>query len=146
MTLTDRLLGDGGLPKGTRGVVVGRRGGRLDVELDAGWGRVTATVSRGDVRLVRRGGGIGTFRIRTSRLALVRIAVAVALALPVVHFAIAYWWAYRSFDGIVAGFATAALYGAGDSLVAALHQPGRAVVYFLVVMLLWRFAIGRQAK
>lgn len=146
LTLTDRLLGDGGLPRGTRGVVIARRGGRLDVELDVGWGITRATVKTRDVRAVRRGGGVGEFRARRSRLATARFAVAVALTLPLAHFTILYWWTYRSFDGFVPALVTAALYSAEDSFVAALHQPVKAILYFAVVALLGRFAFGRRAK
>lgn len=145
VTLTDRALG-GGLPAGTRGVVVERRGGRLGVELDGGWGRVTAEVHARDLRLVGRGRGAAAFRSRTSRLAAARIAVAGMLLLPVGHFVLAYLWAYHTFDGILGAFAVAVLDGAGQSLIAALHEPVRALVYFVVVAVLWRIAFGYRSR
>ncbi len=146
LNLADQLLGHGGLPPGTRGVVLERYGSRLRVEFDNGWGSVTGTVRSREVQVVRRGAGAAAFRTRTSRLASARLAVAFALALPVLQFVVAYLWANRSFDGIGPAFVTAALYGAEDSLLATLHEPRKAVVYFVVVTLLYRFAFGRRAR
>ena len=146
VTVSDRLTGQGGLPAGTLGVVLDRYGSRLRVEFDAGWGTATATVNGRSVRVVRRAGGTSAFRTRTRRLTLARLAVAVALALPVLQFVAAYIWAYRTFNGIVPAFVEGAVYGAQDSFLAALHQPRQAIIYFGVIALLSRFAFGRRAR
>ncbi len=143
--VTDRML-NRGLPRGTRGVVVARQGGRLRVEFDTGWGLVSGTVRRQDVQVLRHGGGAERFRARTGLLACARLAVAVVLALPVLQFVVAHLWAYRSFDGIASTFALAALGGAEQSLLAALHQPKKALAYVIVLTLLSRFAFGRRAQ
>jgi hypothetical protein len=59
---------------------------------------------------------------------------------------VAHLWAYRSFDGIASTFALAALRGVEDSLLAALHQPKKALTYVIVLTLLSGFAFGRRAQ
>ena len=140
---TDGLSGTG-LPARTLGVVLERAGSRVFVELDAGWGTTRAWLHDRDVRLVRRVGGTDVFRRRSHRLTLARVAVAAALALPIAQFLASYLWAYHSFHGVELAFVQAALYGAQDSLLASLHQPGRALIYFAAVTLLGRFAVGKS--
>lgn len=146
LTLTDHLLGDGaGLPAGSRGVVLSRNGGRLSVEFDGGWGPITATIRVDDCRIQRRGAGPEAFRSRARRLALVRVSLAVALTLPVLQFLVAYLWQNGSFDGIIAAFAAASVYGALDFLAAAVQHPVQAAVYCVVVTVLTRFAFGGRS-
>lgn len=145
VTFTDRV-GGGGLPSGTRGVVLATYGGRVEVELDAQWGSITTTVRTGDVRVVRRDGGVGSFRQRTRRLVLARLAVGLMLALPLLQYAISYVWTYHSFDGITAELVTGTLLGVGDSIGAALSEPWKALIYFGVLAVLGRFTSGRRAR
>lgn len=143
VTFTDTLAG-GGLPAGTRGVVLEPGGRHVLVELDGGWGTVRARLQRGDIRVVRRRGGVEPFRSGMRKLAVVRAALAFALLLPVLRFAAEYLWTHWTVDGMAAAFALAAVDSAQYSLVAAFHQPGKALVYFVVVTVLWRVAFGRQ--
>lgn len=143
VSVADTLAGDG-LPAGTRGVVLEPGGRHVLVELDGGWGTVRARLCRADVRVVRRRGGVEPFRSGMRRLAVVRAALAVALMLPVLRFAAEYLWAHRTADGMAAAFAFAVIDSAQYSIVAAAHQPGKALLYFAVVAVLWRVAFGRR--
>ena len=132
------------VPRGARGVVVDRHGRHLTVEFDVGWSTTVARVRPGDVRVVRPAGGAAAFRHRTSRLTVVRLGMAFALCLPVLHFTAAYVWSNRGTEGLGAALAMGVLYGIEDSVVAALNQPGKALVYLAVVALLSRFGFGRH--
>lgn len=145
LTLTDHLLGRyAGLATGTRGVVTDRRGRRVQVNVDTGWGAATHWLPADRLTVVRRRGGIDAFTRRTATLTIARLAVATALLLPVLHFTARYLWQHRSADGIIEAFVLASLYGIHDSLAAALHQPARALLYLAVVTALSRFAFGRR--
>ncbi|KQM15281.1 hypothetical protein ASF83_04660 [Plantibacter sp. Leaf171] len=51
-----------------------------------------------------------------------------ALAMPLVHFVVAYWLAAGSLDGFLEYLPIAALQSAGGFAVSTLHDPGRAVL------------------
>ncbi len=138
-SLTDRLTG-GGLRPGTRGVVVARSGSRLVVEFDTGYGRASARVPAGVVRVVRRGGGRDRFERRTGLMTTIRLAVAAFLMFPVLWWIGAYLWTYRTLDGIVPAFAVAALDSLGELVATAIAHPGRSLVYALFLAALGRFA------
>lgn len=146
ITATDQMLGRGGLRAGSRAVVLAVAGRRVTVEADAGWGTVRMVLRRDDCRVVRRAAGAAAFRTTARRLALIRLGVAVALLLPVLHFTAAYLLAVRTTDGLVPALAEAVALGAGDALVAAVEQPGRALVHAIVVTVLWRFAFGSPSR
>jgi hypothetical protein len=139
------LLGpDGGLPQGSKGVVLAERGRELTVQFDAGWGTVTANVPRTACQLIRRRGGVDTFRSRTRFLTLVRLGLGLALALPVLVFAAEYIWQNGSTSGLAGNLALGALDSTGDLLVAALHQPVQTAIYCAALALASRLAFRRR--
>lgn len=137
--LADHVLCSG-LRRGTRGVVVSRSWSHLEVEFDTGYGMVRARVPHRAVRVVRRDGGRDRFHRRTSRLTVVRLAVAAFLLFPVVWWVGAYLWTFRTFDGIVPAFAVAAMDSAADLALGALEHPVQSLVYAGFLAVLGRFA------
>lgn len=83
---------------------------------------------------------------RGGHVATARAAVAVVLLAPVLHFSALHLWHHRTHEGLPEALALAALQGVFDSAAAAVDEPGRAVVYAVVVTALWRFAFGRPAR
>jgi hypothetical protein len=145
VTVTDHLT-DGGLPAGTRGVVVGGRGRYTEVEFRAVLGTARVRVPTDGLRLDRRGGGREAFRNRSRRVTAVRLALAAFLLLPLAHFVGSYTWEHRSLDGLVPAFAVAAVNSAGDWLFTAIDQPVRALVYTGFLAALTRIAFGRRRR
>ncbi|WP_432246235.1 hypothetical protein ACRB8A_20185 (plasmid) [Arthrobacter sp. G.S.26] len=140
--MTDHLLG-AGLPAGTRGVVTGRNGNRLNVEFDTGFGTASAIVPVAKCALVRKGGGKDVFIRRAGTVATIRIALSLFLTWPLLQFAGLYWWEMRSFDGIVEAFTLAGFESLGDWLLTAIHDPLPALTYALFIAVLSRFAFKR---
>lgn len=143
----DQLTG-GGLPPGTRGVVVGTAPGLLCSDLlvayDAGLaGTVTARTRARDLRTVRRGGGVDEFRRSRGRLAAARAGVAAVFVAPVLWFAIQYVVERRSTDGLMSTLVVGSVYGAFDFVGFLVAEPLRAIAYLLVTSVAWRFAFRR---
>lgn len=143
VTIADHVTG-GGVPKGSNGVVTEVRGGQVVVDVDAGWGTVTTTVRHSDLSLRRRGGGVEVFRRRSGRMATVRIAAALTLALPVLWYVAQYVWYYRTLDGITADFAVGVVEAGWAFLEGAIEHPVRALAFVAVSWLVGRLAFGRR--
>ena len=141
----DMLTGDG-LPLGTRGLVRSYRHGRLVVDLDTGWGTVTVSLRPRDCFVVRAGGGEQAFRRRASRVLLVRASVLAGLHLPLVLFVASYAWQRGTLDGVQGALVLAAIDSAFAAVEAAVHSPQQALLYYGVVALLLRFALGRRHR
>ena len=145
-TLTDHLLGDqAGIRRGTRGVVIRSLGwGACQVRLDTGLlGSTTARVRRGQMRVVRRGGGVDAFAARSSRLNAARAGVALALVAPFSYFAAAWFAGGGSKGGLLAALIDGLLQGCLDLLSYALAHPLNAALYVGLVTVASRFAFGR---
>lgn len=136
----EQLRGGGSLAKGRLGVVTDTVGwNHVTVEFD---GR-QARLSRGEVRVVRRGGGQGPYQRRGRAVGLARLAVALVLAFPFVSFSVRYVMATRSTDGLVGAFAVGALQAMLDSLAASFNHPLHALLYFSLLSVLTKFAFRR---
>lgn len=139
VSVTDHLFG-AGLPVGTRGVVTGRTGNKLDVEFDTGFGTTRAIVPTTKCALVKRGGGKDVFIRRAGTVRTIRLALGLFLTWPLLQFAGLYWWEKRTFDGIVEEFTLAAFESAGEWLMTVIHDPLPALTYALFIAVLSRFA------
>lgn len=135
ITFTDHFAGTG-LPPGTRGVITSRTGSKATVELEAGYGTVTASLPARLLRPTRPGGGIKRFRQHVGFLTIVRTALACFLLWPLVQYAIDYLLTYRSFDGFIESLPLAALESTGESILIAFSQPGPALLYMTFLILL----------
>jgi hypothetical protein len=136
-TWSDHLTGSG-IPVGTKGVVVGRQGGTVSMEI-GGSGRVVRAPV-GSLRLTRRHGGWETFHARRRRMTIVRIALACFLLFPIVQFVVLHLLHHRSTDGLVPSFAEAALLSVDEMVSMLVQNPVRAVVYFAFLAVLGRIA------
>jgi hypothetical protein len=141
VTLADHIGGDG-LRRGSRALVIARYGGRVELDVDAGWGSCRTTVSLGDCALVRKGGGAKAFRSRTRTITIVRVSLALFLSWPILYFVGVYLWTYRSLDGIVAAFMMNVVDGIPDQIDAALHEPVKAVAAAVLFAVIMRVALG----
>lgn len=141
-TLADHITGSG-LPAGTKGVVTARVGGRVTVDFDTGYGIVTRTVDGARLAVTRRSGGYAQFTRSARVKTIARVAVALFLIWPLVQFAGAYLWREQTTDGLVESLTLAAIEGAFDFVSDAIAQPGRALLYMLVLAIMSRFAFGR---
>lgn len=139
VSLTDHILGSG-VPAGTRGVVVGRAGNHLEVELDTGFGTTRVNVSAAKCTLVKRGGGKDTFLRRAGTMGAIRVALCLFLTWPFIQFGCLYWWEKRTFDGIVEELALAAVQSADGWILTVIHDPGPALIYALFIAVLSRIA------
>lgn len=144
-TLTDHLTG-GGLPTGSLGVVTGRFGASLEVDVDAGWGTCRAQVRASDVSIVRRGGGREAFGKRVHLLTIVRVSLALFLLWPIIQFTGWYLWQYRSFDGFTVAFAIAMVEGALQQVEELIAHPIRGLLLLGWFALLGRIAFGRSGR
>lgn len=143
----DRLTG-GGLPRGTRGVVVAHAPGLLTsdvfVEYDTGLGgRLTARTPVRHLRSVRVGGGVPAFRQSAGRMAAARAGVAAVFVAPILWFAVEYFLNHHTAHGLLPALMLGMVYGGLDFITYLLDDPGRAVVYLVVTTLAWRFAFRR---
>jgi hypothetical protein len=141
--LSDYLMGDNaGIKPGTRGVVTRNCGwNAVEVLLDNGlFGSVTARVKVRDLRVVRRGAGVTSFRQSTSRINAVRFGVAMAFVLPIAYFALMWFVRGGTRSGLVVALLDSAIYGAFDLLTYALSNPVNAVIYIAIVSAAARFA------
>ena len=145
VTMADHLT-NGGLPKGARGCVVARRGSRIDVDVDAGWGSSRATLKAADVTVMRRGGGTEAFARRVRLLTTVRVSLALVIAWPVLRFVAEYLWVNRSFDDIVPAFVLGVIEGIPDQIEAALAEPWKAVLSFALFAVMGRIAFGPSSR
>ncbi len=145
VTFTDHLLGgDAGIARGSKGVVLARRGRRVTVAFDVGWGTQRATVSIRDCRVVRRGGGADRF-FRISRYTTAaRLGLALVLLFPVLQFVVQYLLINHSLNGITDELVLATVQGALDMAVDLLNHPVKSIVYLLVVGVMSRFAFGAR--
>jgi hypothetical protein len=139
VTLADHLL-QSGIKPGARGVVTATSGSRALVDFDAGLGTVSASVSQRHLRVVRRGGGIGSFKTNAHRRLIARVALIIFLALPVLQFLAAYAWINRGFDGITVAFAEGVVQSVLDWLNMLLTQPARTAIYIGCLWVVARLA------
>lgn len=135
ITLTDHVAGTG-LPPGTRGVITSRDGSRATVDLDAGYGMVTATLPARLLQPARPGGGIKRFHHHVSFLATVRLALACFLLWPFIQYAIDFLVTYRSFDGFIESLPIAILESMGEFVLTVFSQPLPALTYMAFLTLL----------
>lgn len=148
VTFSDHLV-DGGIAKGTRGVVVGEPRGFLrptvPVRFDGGFGGTRSVdVPIASLRRSGRGRGPAEFERRTQLLGLIRLGVAIALVLPLIYFVGSYLWTHRTFDGLLSALAIGVIDSAGALIESALLHPVHTVVFLLVSWALGRFAFGRK--
>jgi hypothetical protein len=139
VSLTDHLLGTG-LPSGTKGVITGKAGNKLEVEFDTGMGTTRANVSVSKCALVKRGGGKDAFLRRAGTVGTVRLALCLFLIWPLIQFAGLYWWEKRTFDGIVEEFTLAGIESAGEWIMSMIDDPVPVLAYALFIAVLSRFA------
>jgi hypothetical protein len=138
----DSLTG-GGLPRGTRGVVIDRIGMRLRIKFDSGFGIMQATVHSRDTRVVRRHGGADAFARRTRVTTALRAGVLFAMAAPFLYFIVQYLWTYRTTHGLLPALATGLVVGTVDTLAATLEHPVQGIVYLLLTTALTRWVWRR---
>jgi hypothetical protein len=92
------------------------------------------------LRRIRKDGGIDAFLTRQDRLTVVRAALALFMAWPVLSFVGHYAFAHRSFKGITEAFAAGALQSIGDWIVMLVSNPVHALFYLAFLGILGRFA------
>ncbi|WP_347351354.1 hypothetical protein [Intrasporangium sp.] len=141
-SFTDQLTGDG-LRAGTQALVITRHGRRLQIDADAGWGTVTATIDATDAVVVRRDGGTDRWQATTHRRTTARLALALALAWPILSFATQYIWLQHSLDGLPGAIALGIVSAIPDQVEAFLNEPVKAVLYIALTTALARIAFGR---
>lgn len=144
VSFSDHLT-DGGLPAGSRACVLGRTGSRLELEVDAGWGSTRVSVRSHDVTVIRRGGGSEAFARRVRLVTTVRVSLALVLVWPVLQFVATYLWVNRTFEDIVPAFVMGVLDGLPEQIEAAIAEPWKAVLSFLLFAVMGRIAFGPKS-
>ncbi|ADG76384.1 hypothetical protein Cfla_3512 [Cellulomonas flavigena DSM 20109] len=140
-SLTDVLQG-GGLPAGTRGVVVSRDGRWARVRAEDTLGTVEVTVPAHHLRVTARGRGEEAFARSAGLRSAVRVGAFLALAAPVLWFVVQYMWINRGTDGLLVALVLAALDSAAVSLLELVDDPVRAVLAAGLFALTARVAFG----
>lgn len=141
--LSDYLMGPAaGIKVGTRGVITRSCGwNALEARLESGLlGAVTVRVKPSQVRVVRRGAGVGAFSDSASRRNAMRFGVAAALVLPLAYFALVWFLRGGTVDGLVVAVLEGVIAGVLDLAMYSLDEPIRALVYVGIVTMAARFA------
>jgi hypothetical protein len=119
--------------------VSGLLGGHIVARIDGGiFGSITVRLRSGQVRVIRRGGGIENYEKSASRRAQVRLGAALAPLGP----------RGGSKEGLLLALAEGVIYGALDTVSHVLSNPIQGILYCAVV---WRSGasrpgVGRRAK
>lgn len=132
-----------GLPAGTSGVVTGRTGRRVTVELDTGYGLATATVDANHLTTTRRQGGRSPFLARTRLRNGARVGLMLFIAWPTIQYIATYLWINHTADGLIESIFLSTLEAAGDFLVASITSPIKALLYIALLTVLSRLAFKR---
>lgn len=131
------------IPEGTRAVVLAANADTLDIETAGGlWQGQTITIRRRDATVARRGTGSEKFRSRNSTVAAIRLGAALVMILPLVWFVISYYLSVGSFDGFWEYLPSAVLDSVGVAILAAVNNPGKALLSAVVGWVIWKVAVG----
>lgn len=145
LSASDHLT-KGGVAPGTRGVVTGRRGNRVDVRFDSTLGTYSATVPMRSVRITRRHGGVEAFERRSSRLTIVRLAALLTMLGPILLFVAQYAWQNHSTEGLLNALAVGVVEGSLELVGTIISHPVASIPYLVLTVGLQRIAFGRRRR